>query len=1033
VKSTFALPAAVAALVLAVLSCDDPAAVIDPGLQLAWVSAPPETLREGDSAAIAAQVVDRDGQLVRDFDGATVSLRFTAPGDSQPPTACGEGCTATVADGRIEMVVGWVSAGSWTATACLARPDGGDDLCAERAFAVLPVQAVLVTFPTDSVGRRERFAVEARLLLPDGAPVTDLAPAVRLRFGPDGVGPQVRCPEDGPLCQRVPISGVVRLDSVSVLDTASTTLEACVVTPNGDERCDPAGPRPFRVVMPRVTMRFLTQPADGVVGVLLPTQATVEVVEPDGTRRTDFNGLVSLRLAGDEAFGPVLAGLGLTFITVRGTVPVLALNGVTSFASLRVNRPGDYRLVAEAPGAVPDTSDQFSVTLDATVLALAAYEGDNQTAPPGTALPVVPAVRVSGPADDPVAGIAVRFSVMGGSGAIAVEWDTTDATGIARSGAWTLGSAAGSQALAATAAGFAPVTFTAVADVILFERLAFITTPPDVVAGDTLPPIVIELQDAQGRRVVGGTDSVRVAVSGDNFGEALQSAVDGRVTFDNIIVTRADNLELLAWDPRYPLLDPASKLIRAPFSVAPRVQSAALTFISGGATATAGFAVDPVPAVVLSDPYGNRIPGRTVTFTATMGGGSVTDPTQVTDTQGGTQPGAWTLGPVPGINALTAKAQGLPDSVVRFATGLVPTFNVTGISAGGDFTCAPVVGTNQPYCWGANAKSQLGEGTQTARSRPTQLAGALLPMTRMAAGFDFACGIAEANGAAYCWGNNLWGVLGIGAPDLNQHATPEAALGGHTFAQISAGSAHVCALDTGGVVWCWGNGTTGQLGRLQNASYEPLQVVSTARFTQVSVGALHSCALADNGDVWCWGSNDYGQLGVNDSLTGIYYTPQQVTGGRVFTEIGAGGWTTCGLSGGSVYCWGRNTEGQAGRGSTVNRWILEPMPALGILGTARHVTLGTRHACATNGIDKMYCWGDNNRGQLGDGTTTLRASAVEVFGDTRFVAMTAGLEHTCALRDGGGAYCWGYNASGRLGLGVATNTNVTAPTQVVTP
>ena len=1031
-KPTLALPAAVAVLVLAVLSCGDPAAVLDPGLRLAWVSAPPETLREGDAAAIAAEVVDRDGQIVRDFDGAMVSLRFTALGDSQPPTACGEACTATTADGRVEMVVGWVSAGSWTARACLVRPDGGDDLCAEQAFSSVPVQAVLVTFPADSVGRRERFAVEARLRLPDGAPVTDLGPAVRLRFGPGGVGPQVRCPEDGPLCERVPVAGVVRLDSVSVLDTAATTtLEACVVAPSGDLRCDPAGPRSFRVVMPQIVLRFLTQPGNGVAGILLPTQATVEVTEPDGTRRIDFNGLVSLKLAGDEAFGPVLAGLGLAFVTARGTVPVLALNGVTSFASLRVNRAGDYRLVVEAPGAVPDTSDQFSVTLDPSVLALGLYQGDNQTAPPGSALPVAPAVLVTGPADDPVAAIPVRFTIQTGAGSIAAEWDTTDATGIARAGAWTLGSAAGSQELSATAAGFTPVTFTAVAEVILFEQLAFITTPPDVVAGDTLPPIVIELRDAQGRRVAGGTDSVRVTVSGDNFGEAVGSAVDGRVTFDGISVTRAVDLELLAWDPRYPLLDPASKLIRAPFRVSPRVQSPALTFMSGGATATVGFAVDPVPEVLLADPYGNRIPGRTVTFAATIGGGSVTDPIQVTDVNGAARPGAWTLGPIPGLNALMASADGV--DVTRFATALAATFDVTGISSGGEFTCAPALGSNQPYCWGANAKSQLGEGTQTARSRPTQLAGALLPMTRMAAGFDFACGIAEAGSAAYCWGNNLWGVLGIGAPDLNQHATPEAVLGGRAFEQISAGSAHVCALDTGGVVWCWGNGTTGQLGRLLNASYEPVQVVSTARFTQVSVGALHSCALADNGDVWCWGSNDYGQVGVNDSLTAIYYTPQRVTGGRVFTEIGAGGWTTCGLSGGSVYCWGRNTEGQAGQGSTENRWILEPMPALGILGTARHVTLGTRHACATNGIDKMYCWGDNNRGQLGDGTTTLRASAVEVLGDTRFVAITAGLEHTCGLRDGGGAYCWGYNASGRLGLGFASNTNVTAPTQVVMP
>ena len=1044
----------VVSLVLGVLSCDAPTALVDGGAQLAWVSAPPATLREGDSATVIVELRDGSGQPLLALDGAPVSLRFTFAQDSQPGTACGAACTTTVAHGRAQITVAWVSAGSWTAVACVRPAAPADSACAHAPLTVLPVQAALVTFPSDSVGRRVRFPVEARLRLPDGTPVTDLARTVRLRFTSAApAAGHVQCPEAGPVCQRAPVAGVVRLDSVVVLDTAATTLEACAVAPNGHERCDPAGPRTFRVVVPRVTLHFVTGPSGGPAGVSFATQPVIEALEPDGTRRTDFAGLVDLTLGVGGLLGPVLAGTALNGATARGTVTVRAAAGAATPTDLRVNRAGaGYTLVASAAGAIGDTSAAFNVPLDAAQLAIAKQVGDNQYALAGSLLPVAPAVLVTGPLGDPIAGIIVSFAVTAGGGAVVAARDTTDPTGIATSGRWRLG-APGTQTLDATAAGVAPVTFAASG--IVPAQLVFLTQPSTIVAGDTIrPAVVVELQDDQGRQVFGATDSVYLAAStcdvnytangdcltpgggliGQPVGTTGRAAVDGRATFDDLTATRAWVTDIFLKASATGGLTGASH----GFGVAAGAPAALVIEAGNNQSAVVGTAVATVPSVRLTDNYGNPVyqAGVTVTFATTIGGGSVSGGVQVTDAHGLAGAGAWILGPVPGVNTLSAKANGIADSVVFFATGTAPPFFARDISAGYDFTCAAAAATGYPYCWGANTYSQLGDGTQTARSRPTQLSGQLLELTQVTSGVDFACGLA-ANGAAYCWGNNWYGQLGIDTADVNQHATPDLVVGGHTFQQISAGFRHVCALDTDGVAWCWGAPSEGSLGNAALTEYpdNPQQVTTTLRFTQLDVGANTSCAVAESGDIWCWGNNGYGQLG-NNSTDARAYVPVKVVGGRSFTEVSVGTFHTCGISAGSVYCWGRNIEAQLGIGyasPTSEGGSYVPVSPLGTLGTARHVTAGNTHTCEVNAGGDVYCWGNNTNGQLGDLSTTLRTSAVLVRTAARFTSISAGLLHTCALTEAGAAYCWGTNGSGRLGIGNAASINMTAPVPVVVP
>jgi alpha-tubulin suppressor-like RCC1 family protein len=311
-------------------------------------------------------------------------------------------------------------------------------------------------------------------------------------------------------------------------------------------------------------------------------------------------------------------------------------------------------------------------------------------------------------------------------------------------------------------------------------------------------------------------------------------------------------------------------------------------------------------------------------------------------------------------------------------------------------------------------------------------------MTQVSGGQLFACGLAAAPnaGAAVCWGNNFYGQLGIGTADAEQHATPIAVEGGHMFEQISAGFGHVCALDTDGAAWCWGAESEGNLGvgLDRTGNTRPLRVAGLLDFTSIDVGGNTSCGIVDPGDVWCWGNNEFGQLG-NDSTEARSYVPVKVAGGRSFSQISVGTFHTCGISLGAVYCWGRNTQGQLGIGATTPDSASQPVAALGALGITVRVAAGNTHTCSVNSAGETYCWGGNENGQLGDGTTTPRTSGVLVQTDARFTSITTGLLHTCAIQaDGawnGATYCWGSNGSGRLGTG--TLTQLTRPVRVVAP
>jgi alpha-tubulin suppressor-like RCC1 family protein len=184
----------------------------------------------------------------------------------------------------------------------------------------------------------------------------------------------------------------------------------------------------------------------------------------------------------------------------------------------------------------------------------------------------------------------------------------------------------------------------------------------------------------------------------------------------------------------------------------------------------------------------------------------------------------------------------------------------------------------------------------------------------------------------------------------------------------------------------------------------------------IAAGKFHTCAVRLEGGVNCWGLNDNGQLG--DTTTTEQHVPVRVKGltSRV-VAIAAGDAHTCVVTDeGGVRCWGDNTSGQLGDGTTTARHA--PVRVNGLTSGIAAVAAGSFHSCALNTAGGVKCWGDNSFGQIGDGTTTRRHAPVAVLGLTSGVdALDGGNLHSCAAIAPAVLKCWGINTFGQLGDG----------------
>lgn len=387
------------------------------------------------------------------------------------------------------------------------------------------------------------------------------------------------------------------------------------------------------------------------------------------------------------------------------------------------------------------------------------------------------------------------------------------------------------------------------------------------------------------------------------------------------------------------------------------------------------------------------------------------------------------------------------------------------------------------YCWGVNDTGQIGDGTLTDRTTPTPVGGEHR-FSSIQTGLEHACGL-RSDSVILCWGRNDYGQVGDNT--TIRRPNPTVALAGTGWAYLSAKMGHqTCGIQSNGAIYCWGWNYNGQIGDgttvnkiiptsvtnismldydkapyrfgddgvacgaglagtvrhhvtnglevCNGTSYGPM-VASGSSFGQYNYNGLyegklavtqdHTCMVRNDGAAYCWGDNGNGSVG--DGTQTQRTSAVRVLGGHRFVQISGQAYgLMCGLrSDGAGYCWGLNTNGELGDGTTVSKYV-----PTAIIGGHKFVQLeaGQRFACGLRTDGAAYCWGQNANGKLGRGNTTASTSPVAVTGSHKFVQIRTGHEHACGLRIDGAVLCWGQNSNGQVGD--ATTVQKNSPTLV---
>jgi alpha-tubulin suppressor-like RCC1 family protein len=298
---------------------------------------------------------------------------------------------------------------------------------------------------------------------------------------------------------------------------------------------------------------------------------------------------------------------------------------------------------------------------------------------------------------------------------------------------------------------------------------------------------------------------------------------------------------------------------------------------------------------------------------------------------------------------------------------------------------------------------------------------------------SFARGCAFVGNQLQCWGGNSSASLDIGATALESLTTwmkrPDTPSGDFDRPTSLVAIDRTCLTDAAGV-WCWGRNERGQLGlgdRINRTQPEHLPGLP-ADVVEVVLGRFHACARTLASGLWCWGGNNYGETGqvpgvpVLDPITNVVMSPPQTLAMAVPglpatpTAVSLGEYFSCALVDRRVWCWGNNEQGQLGDGSQVARSL--PAPVTGLPAVIQRLELGEQHACAIDAAGDVWCWGNNQSAQVGVAASPTRLIEplplrVDGMGGP---ATDLHLEYSqsCALV-GSDKKCWGVSIDGTNG------------------
>lgn len=319
--------------------------------------------------------------------------------------------------------------------------------------------------------------------------------------------------------------------------------------------------------------------------------------------------------------------------------------------------------------------------------------------------------------------------------------------------------------------------------------------------------------------------------------------------------------------------------------------------------------------------------------------------------------------------------------------------------------------------WGSG--NQLGTNETANRSSPVSVVGEITDWTEIAAGSSSSHSLAiRSDGSLWAWGSGSSGQLGDNTT-ASVRLSPVSVIGGITnWAKIAGGVNHSVGLRSDGSIWSWGNNGNGQLGtgNYVNRTSPVREGRAFTNWTEISAGGQFTLARRADGRLWAWGTNSFGKLGANYSPLVVRTLPTQVSGTITdWAKISAG--YDHGLAlrdNGTIWAWGRGYLGRLGTGNLIDR--SSPVPITGGISNWTEISAGRQHSLALRADGTLWTWGDNNDGQLGNNNFVRRSSPVTVLGGFNdWTEISAGSFHNVALRSNGTIWAWGRGSSGQLG------------------